>query len=332
MGLRHIIPVLFALIFVVRAAAEDSAAAPAGAPQRVMAPLRDRTAPLERQMAAVRALGAAGEPGSKAWHDHVAREMSRLAAVADARPTDTAIDREIEALRRTLADLRADADLTKETLAQRGLPALEQLRVACAKREAALRPWRAKQAAAHEQAERLVRLVEACHDAAGADPGLASAGPFDAGPIRDVASRLAPEDGTAAAVLAGNTKLANTLAPEVAAGTKAVDSVRMLCGLDPLVIDPKLCVAATGHAVDMEAHNFFAHESPLPGKKDPWDRARLAGTTATAENIYMGSASGADAVKAWFLSPGHHKNLLGDGHRRQGLGCSGTHWTQLFGD
>lgn len=112
----------------------------------------------------------------------------------------------------------------------------------------------------------------------------------------------------------------------------AADSVRMLCGLSPLVIDSKLCVAATSHSADMEAHDFFAHESPLPGKKEPWDRARLAGPTAAAENIFMGSTPGPDAVRAWFLSPGHHKNLLGDGHRRQGLGRSGAYWTQLFGD
>lgn len=180
---------------------------------------------------------AAGPEGVKAWHDHVDRECTRLAAIAEGRPSDTAIDRDVAALRTTLAD-----------------------------------------------------LLEACHDAAPGDPALATA------------------------------------------GTKAVDSVRMLCGLAPLVIDRKLCVAATGHSADMEAHNFFAHESPLPGKKEPWDRARLAGTTAAAENISMGSPSGTDAVKAWFLSPGHHKNLLADGHVRQGLGRSGDHWTQLFGD
>lgn len=331
---RFVIPALLSFVLAARGVAEDVTAPPAhaGGVQRLTAQLRDRKASLDRQVAAVRGLAAAGEAGAKTWRDHLDRETARLAAVAAARPPDSAIDRDIEARRKTLADLRADPVLTKEKLEQRGLPALEQLRTACAKRDAALRGWRTKQAAAHEQAARLARLVEACRDAAGTDPGLAAAGPFDPGPIRDIEARLAPEDTAAAAVLAGNEKLAKALPPEVAAGTRAVDSVRMLCGLEPLAIDPKLCTAATDHSADMEAHNFFAHESPLPGKKDPWDRARRAGTTASAENIFMGSASGTDAVKAWFVSPGHHKNLLAAGHRRQGLGCSGTHWTQLFGD
>ncbi|MFM7107120.1 MAG: CAP domain-containing protein [Planctomycetaceae bacterium] len=313
-------------------AADGPAVADAVAVHRLSAPLRDGAAPLARQLAAVRALAATGDAGAKAWHDHVDRVLARLAAVVDARPHDTAIDREIETLRGTLADLRADPDLTKEKLEQQGLPALEKLRAAVAQRDTALKPWRTKQAAARAQAERLIALVEACRDAATADPALAAAGPFDVAAARELAARLGPEDAAAAGVLAENGRIAKTLPPEVAAGTRAVDSVRMLCGLAPLVIDPKLCVAATGHSADMEAHNFFAHESPLPGKREPWDRAKLAGTTAAAENIYMGTASGTDAVKAWFLSPGHHKNLLADGHVRQGLGCSGNHWTQLFGD
>lgn len=325
---------ILSLIACALASADDAVTVTpeAAAVQRLSAPLRDRTAAIDKQVTAVRELAALGEAGAQAWRDHMAREIARLTAVADARPPETAVDREIADLRKTLVDLRADADLTKEKLEQTGLPALTRLERACAKRDAALKPWRTKQAVAHAQAERLAALAEACRDAAQVDPALAAVGAFDPGEARDLAGRLEPGDAAAAVVIAENATLAKALPPEVAAGTKAVDSVRMLCGLLPLVIDPKLCVAATGHSADMEAHDFFAHESPLPGKKEPWDRARLAGTTAAAENIFMGSTSGPDAVKAWFLSPGHHKNLLGDGHRRQGLGRSGAYWTQLFGD
>lgn len=314
--------------------AEDAAAParPTAAVQRLATQLRDRKVSLDRQLNAVRALADLGPAGVAAWHDHVARELERLTRVAESGPRETQVDRDIESLRRKLADLRADADLTHEELEAEGLPALEQLQAACAKRNAALKPWRVKQAAAREQALRLAALIEACRDAARDGQALATVGPFEDGPARAVAARLESETSSAAAVLAENEQIAKALPPEVAAGTRAVDAVRMACGLGPLLIDPKLCTAATGHSADMAAHDFFAHESPLPGKKDPWDRARLADTTASAENIFKGSTSGTDAVKAWFLSPGHHKNLLGDGHRRQGLGCSGDHWTQLFGD
>jgi uncharacterized protein YkwD len=70
----------------------------------------------------------------------------------------------------------------------------------------------------------------------------------------------------------------------------------------------------------------------VPGKTLPWDRAKLEGTTASGENIFRGSAVAAEAIKGWFLSPGHHKNMLGEGHRRQGLGRAGEYWTEEFGD
>ena len=81
----------------------------------------------------------------------------------------------------------------------------------------------------------------------------------------------------------------------------------------------------------MERLNFFAHESPVPGKRTMMDRAQLAGTTASGENIHMGSDAAEGAIKGWFLSPGHHKNMLNEVQRRQGLGRAGKRWTQEFG-
>ena len=81
----------------------------------------------------------------------------------------------------------------------------------------------------------------------------------------------------------------------------------------------------------MQQFNFFAHESPVPGRTTFSDRAKQAGTTASGENIQMGAFKSADAVKDWFLSPGHHKNMLSENHLRQGLGQAGKYWTQEFG-
>jgi uncharacterized protein YkwD len=81
----------------------------------------------------------------------------------------------------------------------------------------------------------------------------------------------------------------------------------------------------------MKRLGFFSHESPVPGKRTPGDRAALAGTSASAENIAAGQSKGVDAIGAWYYSPGHHKNMFG-GHARVGLGHSDTLWTQMFGD
>lgn len=114
-------------------------------------------------------------------------------------------------------------------------------------------------------------------------------------------------------------------------GIRELNEWRLILGLNALIIDPKLSEASRGHSEDMNKHRFFAHESPLPGKKTPWNRAANAGTKASGENIYMGSTSPASANKGWFYSPGHHKNMFKASHTRIGLGRYQRHWTQMFG-
>ena len=132
-------------------------------------------------------------------------------------------------------------------------------------------------------------------------------------------------------VLEQNLRLAEEIEPAEAEGIADLNELRMLIGLPPVLIDVKLCTAARGHSADMKRLNFFSHTSKVPGKKTPWNRAKLAGTTASAENIYVGSRSGKSANKGWWYSPGHHKNMLSPGQRRIGLGNASKHWTQMFG-
>ena len=293
---------------------------------RLVAQLRSPATPARRIPELVGQLAALGPEGLTAIESHVDREVGRLAATADARPQTRQLDEEIEAHRDTLRRLRQAPDLSKERLLAEGLPALESLTAAWGRRESALAAWRRKQDLARGRAETLEAVIAAWQEAAGAD-GVGDR------PTRlgQVAARLGPDDAEAARVAAENAVLAKGRPEESVPGMTAVNAIRITCGLRPLTFDPKLCEAAAMHSRDMEKVGFFAHESPLPGKTTPWDRARLSGTTASGENIYMGSTVGADAIKAWFLSPGHHKNMFGEGHVRQGLGRSGRHWTQLFG-
>ena len=148
----------------------------------------------------------------------------------------------------------------------------------------------------------------------------------------ELAARLAmPMDQNARNVLAANDRLAPQLDPEEAKGILACNLTRLLLGLNPCSIDTKLVAAAKDHSHDMETLKFFDHESPVEGKKTPWDRAKRMGTSASAENIYAGPANGKAANDGWFHSPGHHKNMLGD-HVRIGLGRSGSYFTEMFGN
>lgn len=112
-------------------------------------------------------------------------------------------------------------------------------------------------------------------------------------------------------------------------GILEVNHWRIAAGLNALLIDPKLCEAARSHSKDMADLGFFAHDSPVEGKKTPWERAQKFGTSAHAENIAINN-SPEGANQAWFHSPGHHKNMFSDNHTHIGLGIQGRHYTQLF--
>lgn len=303
---------------------EPVAAADAATTRRALAVLKAPRPSPEKLTAAVGELIAAGPEAAAGLAAHVDRDVRRLAAVAESRPKTAQFDDEIATLRETLRKLREDPELSKEQLERAGLPALEALQSAWSRRDAALASWRTKQATARGQVERLAAVVQAWQ-AAGGDAAEAAAR------VAAVQGQLGPDDPAAERVAAENAALAAGLAADVVPAMNAVNAMRIACGLAPLVFDAKLCTAAATHSRDMESQGFFAHESPLPGKKTFGDRAALAGTTASGENIFMGSTAGADAVRAWFLSPGHHKNMFGADHARQGLGRSGKHWTQLFG-
>jgi uncharacterized protein YkwD len=130
--------------------------------------------------------------------------------------------------------------------------------------------------------------------------------------------------------LAFNYALAAELGAEEFKGLYELNRIRILAGIGALKIDVKLCNAGRGHSKDMVEHDFFDHTSPLPGKTSPGDRSRLAGTSGGAENIAAGQETGEDAIRAWWYSPGHHRNMMG-GHARCGLGQHQDHWTQMFG-
>ncbi len=105
---------------------------------------------------------------------------------------------------------------------------------------------------------------------------------------------------------------------------------RILLGKAPLKINPNLCDAARDHSKDMRELKFFAHESPVPGKRTPSDRAQRFKASASGENIFMGDPSPEGAFWAWFKSLGHHQNMVRE-YSEIGVGHHEKYWTQMFG-
>lgn len=141
----------------------------------------------------------------------------------------------------------------------------------------------------------------------------------------------------AAAVLAEvdekNQKAGNWASGPMVNFAEILNIERDLLGLRPLLLEEKLSDASEGHSKDMVRLGFFAHDSPVPKKKTPWDRAKLAGFKgrASGENIFMGSSSPQAAYNAWFGSDGHRFIMMAKGPNVLGVGIAGSHWTMMTG-
>lgn len=111
---------------------------------------------------------------------------------------------------------------------------------------------------------------------------------------------------------------------------------RMKAGLPPLEADIVLIRVSRGHSEEMARLNYFEHESPTPGYKDPWDRANRAGWDSNefGENIFFAEGHppakvAALCLAAWMKSPGHRANLLSRDYTRVGIGLA-THNKQIY--
>lgn len=330
------LPLAFSLLTATAHAAEDQAV------RELMVRFKAARQDPQKRVAAVKEIVATGPTAVAALKEMLDKDLARLEAALPAAnlkaqnsnipAANTAtLDQQIAALRKILADLRALPDLKKEQLETIGKPAIEQLTAAFQERNAILAAHYQKHVGPAAQLQQLSAFfVELSLEET--KPGSLGLPLADYNKRADAAlARVTPQiDPILQSLDAANALVAPKLEPEVVAGMNAVNHIRIVCGLNPLVFDPKLCLTATDHSTDMQKLDFFAHESPVEGKKTPWDRAKRFDTTASGENIFAGSDASVEAIKAWFVSPGHHKNLLGD-HKRQGLGHAGKYWTQMFG-
>lgn len=89
-----------------------------------------------------------------------------------------------------------------------------------------------------------------------------------------------------------------------------INGVRAAHQLEPLTLEPSLHSAASEHAHDMFARQYFAHDAP--DGVTPWDRLRSNGYrfTHAGENIAADFVTVEAIVDAWLASPLHRQNIL----------------------
>ncbi len=240
----------------------------------------------------------------------------------------------VDQLRETMRGLRADPELSKEKIKEVGDPAFEELQELFASNRAAIigrrRALTDLSLQLHSQRSFLDRLEK--DDASPSAPKLLDA-------LKDQSHRIdqlldkhdEDPDVRLHEMTLDNLKRANGVDREAVNGMQQLNELRDMLGVPFLTVDPLLCEAAAEHSSDMAKHDFFSHESTVSGKRTFLDRAKLAGTTASAENIFIGSRESRSALKAWYYSPPHHKNMFNSKHSRLGLGQHSKRWTLMLG-
>jgi hypothetical protein len=136
---------------------------------------------------------------------------------------------------------------------------------------------------------------------------------------------------------------ANATAPSIATDEERrfaaiLNDYRVMLGLDPLELLDALVMAARKHSQEMHDLGYFAHESPVEGRRHPADRARLEGYSGSVLENCAVSGDPRDAFEGWYRSSGHHRGLitdrarvLGAGQSQSKSGAPGRHWTMLAG-
>ena len=302
-----------------------------------------RQAPTRRQAIVERILQR-GSQGSAVLLKEVSRELrgsyssyqrdfyarGRLLGLKKYRAADK---RQIAAWQEQVNRLRGEGALSKDTIKSRGGPALAGLRKALAVSRDEVLGGSSALSARREAIVALLAVQKRCV-AVQLEGKAPPVGPDPNDVIMQEEGALAmmgaPLSDTNRRIVESIWRRRGEVLPGEAIGLIDLNVTRSLLGLGGLELDAKLCGVSRGHSKDMIERKFFDHTSPVPGKKTPWDRARLGGTTAGAECIQYGARTGAGANYWWFFSPDHHKLMLGS-FSRAGLGKYKDHWTLMLG-
>jgi len=200
-----------------------------------------------------------------------------------------------------------------------------------------------------EARDRLASTAPTSPVAAAYVAALSKAAATTAGGVRENEAGVAaaPGGGTPGGSTPGVTQSDARLGRLEQMMAQLVNNERAQAGLNPLAFDSTLATVARGHSAEMRDRKYFAHESPVPGRREPLDRYRAVFAKAPmvlAENVHRSWSSarhepGEDDVRkghaGLMKSPGHRANILRSNVTHIGIGiavnANGDIWiTQMF--
>lgn len=120
--------------------------------------------------------------------------------------------------------------------------------------------------------------------------------------------------------------------PEAVQYAELLNARRFVIGMRPLLLGEKLSAACAQHSEEMVKLKYFAHDSPVPANKSPWDRVKNAGFEGSGggECIFAGGSAARDAHTGWWYSDGHRLILYSEA-KAQGIAKFGNTWTFMTG-
>jgi uncharacterized protein YkwD len=110
-------------------------------------------------------------------------------------------------------------------------------------------------------------------------------------------------------------------ASEINSGTviKLVNEARHAIGLEPLIENSKLSIAAEDKAQDMIANNYFAHTSPAGVSPWFWIEKNNYDYNHAGENLAMNFKESEAQQEAWMKSEKHRQNILNPLYKEIGI-------------
>ena len=116
-----------------------------------------------------------------------------------------------------------------------------------------------------------------------------------------------------------------------------VNEYRAAAGADPIVLDKKLCIAATIRAMELAYADKFEHTRPNGKSFSSILKDFNISYYTAGENIAAGQPSVNSVTETWYKSDGHRENMESKSFKKIGVGKYklpnshwGTYWVQIF--
>ena len=251
-------------------------------------------------------MAALGSDGVEAAKDLIDKELRHAAATTGPAAKPSSLDDRIADLRKTLKTLRDDPALSHDQLEKVGLPALDQLTTVYRQPSVQNATRNVKVGHAAAQLQQLIAVLKVL-DAEWKDNPPLPVHEYIQKAEQQLGQFTTPEEEEARKVYQQNAALEPKLDRNLVSGMQAVNT--MARDVRPASAGLR-SEALRGRPRTQRRHaigELLRPRIPRPRQKDPLGPGQAGGHDRLGREYLHGSNASIEAIKAWFLSPGHHR-------------------------